>query len=228
LKLFKTANSRNNFLKLILKIILALILIQLLRAGIMFSLWWLVAPGDNTTIFQMINGLSIIITAIILLLYFKPSLKELGLNWDDIKTRTRIIYAFGIGLLIFLVFTPYTFSWEIDVLVMGIIFGLITPAFEEFMFRGYIWNKIENSDEMINSGVLTWITVTLLFSIWHLGYLDVFLLHPMAAQVNLTMILISKMGIGIVLGSIVGYLRLKTGKTYASYIFHGFWNTFAP
>lgn len=227
MQLFKTANDRNNFLKILLKIVLALILIQLLRAGIMFLLWWMVAPGDNTALFQMINGLSIIITAIILLLYFKPSLNELSLNWDDIKTRTRILYALGVGLLIFLVFTPYTFSWEIDVLVMGIIFGLIVPGFEEFMFRGYIWNKIENSSEMVNSGVLTWITVTLLFSIWHLGYLDVFLIHPLG-HANLTMILVSKMGIGIVLGSIVGYLRLKTGKTYASYIFHGLWNVFAP
>lgn len=67
---------------------------------------------------------------------------------------------------------------------------------------------------MVNSGVLTWIIVTLLFSIWHLGYLDVFLIHHLG-HANLTMILVSKMGIGIVLGSIVGYLRLKTGKTYA-------------
>lgn len=206
---------------------MALILIQLLRAGIMLSLWLMVAPGDNPVLFQMINGLSIIIIAIILLLYFKPSFKELGLNGDDIKTRTRILYALGIGLLIFLVFTPYTFSWEIYVLLMGIIFGLIVPAFEEFMFRGYIWNKIENSSEMVNSGILTWITVTLLFSIWHLGYLDVFIIHPLGHG-NLNMILVSKMGIGIVLGSIVGYLRLKTGKTYASYIFHGLWNVFAP
>jgi membrane protease YdiL (CAAX protease family) len=68
----------------------------------------------------------------------------------------------------------------------------------------------------------------MLFSIWHLGYLDVFLIHPMVVHTNLTMILVSKMGIGIVLGLIVGYLRLKTGKTYASYIFHGLWNVFAP
>ncbi|MDZ4172492.1 MAG: hypothetical protein U1C19_10000 [Methanobacteriaceae archaeon] len=119
MQLFKTVNGRNNFLKLILKIILALFLVQLLRGAIIFSLWCLVAPGDNTTIFQLINGLSIIITALILLLYFKPSFKELSLNWDDIKTRNRIIFAFGIGLLVFLVFTPYTFSWEIDVLLMG-------------------------------------------------------------------------------------------------------------
>jgi hypothetical protein len=53
---------------------------------------------------------------------------------------------------------------------------------------------------MINSRFLTWITVTLLFSIWHLGYLDVFLIHPRLGHVNLTMVMISKMGIGIVLG----------------------------
>jgi membrane protease YdiL (CAAX protease family) len=50
----------------------------------------------------------------------------------------------------------------------------------------------------------------------------------MLGPVNITMVLISKMGIGIVLGSIVGYLRLKIGKTYASYIFHVLWNVFAP
>ncbi|MDZ4172491.1 MAG: hypothetical protein U1C19_09995 [Methanobacteriaceae archaeon] len=63
------------------------------------------------------------------------------------------------------------------------------------MFRGYIWNKIENSGEIINSRFLTWITVTVLFSIWHLGYLDVFLLHPMRGHVNFTMVMISKMGL---------------------------------
>ncbi|MDP1552894.1 MAG: CPBP family glutamic-type intramembrane protease [Methanobacteriaceae archaeon] len=82
---------------------------------------------------------------------------------------------------------------------IGIIFGLITPAFEEFMFGSYIWNKIKNSGEMINPRFLTWITVTLLFNIWHLGHLDVFLIHPMLGPVNLTMVMISKMGIGIVL-----------------------------
>jgi membrane protease YdiL (CAAX protease family) len=80
---------------------------------------------------------------------------------------------------------------------------------------------------MVNSPRLTLGTVTLLFMIWHLGYLDVLILHPLATN-NIPGIMISKMGIGLVLGLIVGYLRLKTGKTYLSILFHGLWNVFAP
>ena len=80
---------------------------------------------------------------------------------------------------------------------------------------------------MLISGDLTLVTVTFLFSIWHLGYIDVLVLHPLGLG-NLSMIMISKMSVGLVLGLVVGYLRLKTGKTYASIIFHGLWNVFAP
>ena len=34
--------------------------------------------------------------------------------------------------------------------------------------------------------------------------------------------------VGLVLGAIVGFIRLKTEKVYGSFLFHGFWNTFAP
>ncbi|MDP3065829.1 MAG: CPBP family glutamic-type intramembrane protease [Methanobacteriaceae archaeon] len=42
------------------------------------------------------------------------------------------------------------------------------------------------------------------------------------------MLLVSKLMIGLVLGLVAGYARLKTGKTYASFILHGLWNVFAP
>jgi membrane protease YdiL (CAAX protease family) len=57
--------------------------------------------------------------------------------------------------------------------------------------------------------------------------MDVFLLHPLGMG-NLLILMLSKLGIGLVLGLIVGYMRLKTGKTYLSFLFHGFWNVFAP
>ena len=227
MKFFNSLPDRNNFLKLVLRIILALVIIQGVRAVIFCGLWTVVQPGTNIVLFQLLNGLTYIIMGIILLLYFKPSLKNLGLNWDDIRLRTRIFYSLGLTLLVILAVSPYTFEWEIQVLIMCLLFGIITPVFEELLFRGYIWGKISESGGMINPNGLTLITVTILFMVWHLGYVDVLMLHPLAKG-NLTMIMISKMGIGLVLGLIVGYLRLKTGKTYASIIFHGLWNVFAP
>ena len=228
MQLFKSLDGRRNFSKLVLKIILGLIIIQILRAAVMGTLWFAVPhPVNDITIFQLFNGLSFILVGLILIFYFKPSLKELGLNLNDLQRKTRIIYLLGVLFLVFMAVTPYFLGWEISILVIGMISGLVIPAFEEFLFRGYIWNQIQESGDMVNSGVLTWITVTLLFSIWHLGYIDVFLIHPMGPG-NIPMLLISKMGIGLILGLIVGFLRLKTGKVYASFIFHGLWNVFAP
>lgn len=225
---FKSSNDKINFLKLLLKVLFALIVIQLLRASFMSALWFGVPhPPHDLVAFQIFNGLSFIMVGAILLVYFKPSLKELGLNWNDIKPKTRNLYILGVFVLVVMVLIPYTFAWETDVLVLGIIFGLLTPAFEEFLFRGYIWNSIQGSVEMVKPQIITWSAVTMLFSVWHIGYIDVFLIHPMGLT-NLPMILISKMAIGLILGAIVGFLRLKTGKTYASFLFHGFWNVFAP
>jgi hypothetical protein len=225
---FKSSNDKIKFLKLLLKVLFALIVIQLLRASFMSALWFGVPhPPHDLVTFQIFNGLSFIMVGVILLFYFKPSLKELGLNWEDIKPKTRNLYILGVFVLVVMALIPYTFAWETDVLVLGILFGLLTPAFEEFLFRGYIWNSIQGSVEMVKPQIITWLAVTLLFSVWHIGYIDVFLIHPMGLT-NLPMILISKMVIGLILGAIVGFLRLKTGKTYASFLFHGFWNVFAP
>lgn len=227
MKFFHSNKDRNNYLKLLLRIAGALVIIQVIRAVIFGSLWAVVRPGTNIALFQLLNGLTYIILGIILILYFKPSLENLGLNWDDMHLKTRILYSLGFTLLVIMVVIPYTFEWERHVLILGLLFGILTPLFEELLFRGYIWGKISASGGMVNPNGLTLITVTLLFMVWHLGYLDVLILHPLATG-SLTMVMISKMGIGLVLGLIVGYLRLKTGKTYASILFHGFWNVFAP
>jgi membrane protease YdiL (CAAX protease family) len=227
MQLFNSYKDRNCFFKLVLKIVVVLALIQLFRVAIFGSLWWLVNPENNITLFQIINGLDYLIVGILLLLCFKPSLNDIGLNPDDMILRTRIFYGLAFLLMITLIIIPYLFEGEPHILILGLVFGLITPIFEEILFRGYIWGKISQSPGMVNSPRLTLGTVTLLFMIWHLGYLDVLILHPLATN-NIPGIMISKMGIGLVLGLIVGYLRLKTGKTYLSILFHGLWNVFAP
>ncbi|MDP3065830.1 MAG: hypothetical protein Q8N08_03750 [Methanobacteriaceae archaeon] len=105
MQIFNSSNERKNFLWLILKIILALALIKLFREAIIGVLWFIIHPGNNITLFQTLNGLSFLLVGLILLLYFRPSLKELGLNWDDIRLKTRIIYLFGILFLVFLALT---------------------------------------------------------------------------------------------------------------------------
>jgi len=78
---------------------------------------------------------------------------------------------------------------------------------------------------MINPDILTLLTVTLLFGVWQLGYIDILIRNPVVMN-NVGVVMVLKMGVGLVLGLIVGYLRLKTGKTYASIIFHALCNLF--
>lgn len=212
-----------------LKIILALLIIQLIRASLMLGLWWGIKPGYNLILFQALNGLTFLLVGVGLLLYFKPSLNDLSLNWDDMQLRSKLIYLVLGILLLVIIILPFSWGNSLELGVMGLVFGLTVPLFEELLFRGYLWVKVQNkldACEIGRSGFLTLIIITAAFSLWHIGYMDVFLIHPM--HPNLNMMLISKIGIGAVLGLITGLIRLKTGKVYGSFLFHAFWNTFAP
>ncbi len=219
-------STKNQFPGLIIKIIVVLIVIQILRALVMDGLWYVLQPGENLVLFQIINGISVLVVGALLLAWFRPSLKDLSLDWDDIRKRTRILYIILGVILSILLILPVVLGFELDMIVMGFVFGLIFPAFEELLFRGYLWNKVEGSLDGRRSGLITWITITLLFALWHIGYLDVFLIHP--KQMALAPMVINKIGIGLVLGFFVGFIRLKTGKVYGSFFFHAFWNIFAP
>ncbi|MGB9937620.1 MAG: lysostaphin resistance A-like protein [Methanobacterium sp.] len=226
MNVYKSKGSHKPLIKILGTIIIILLVIQLFRALVMYGLWYFIKPGQDIVMFQILNGLSFLIVGILLLILFRPSLKQLGLNLEDKRKRTKIMYILGVMALIILVILPYTFAYELDVLILGIVFGLITPAFEELLFRGYLWNMAENRVKSKKSGLITWITITLMFGFWHLGYLDVFLLHP--KQFDLIPLLTAKIMIGLILGAIVGFIRLKTKKVYGSFLFHGLWNTFAP
>ena len=214
------------FIKLLGKIIIILIIIQLLRAFVMDSLWYLIKPGENIVFFQILNGISFLIVGILLLILFKPSLKTLSLNLDDVRKRTKIIYFAGMITLPVFIILPIFLGAELDIILLSFIFGLIVPAFEELLFRGYLWNNIQNSIKGEHSGLITWITITILFGLWHIGYIDVFLIHP--KEFAVMPLLAGKIEIGLILGTIVGFIRLKTNKVYGSFLFHGFWNILAP
>lgn len=222
----KKTHEYKSFVKLLGKLIAILIIIQILRAFVMDSLWYVIKPGENIIMFQILNGISFLVVGIFLLILFKPSLKTLSLNLDDVRKRTKIIYFAGLIALPVFIILPVFLGAELDIIVLSFIFGLVVPAFEELLFRGYLWNNMQNSLKGKRSGLITWITITLLFGLWHIGYIDVFLIHP--KEFAVMPLLVGKIEIGLILGAIVGFIRLKTNKVYGSFLFHGFWNILAP
>ncbi len=222
----KKSHEYKPFIKVLCQIIIILITIQLLRAFVMDSLWYMIKPGGNIVLFQILNGISFLVVGMLLLAVFRPSLKELSLDLNDTPRRTKIIYLTGMIALPVFIVLPVVLGAEFDVILLSFIFGLIVPAFEELLFRGYLWNNMQNSLKCKNSGLITWTTITILFGLWHVGYLDVFLIHP--KEFAVMPLLVGKIEVGLILGAIVGIIRLKTNKVYGSFLFHGFWNIFAP
>lgn len=120
-----------------------------------------------------------------------------------------------------LVSTPIiTGDKTLQTIIMMIYGSVVTPIFEEIIFRGYIWNKLNT---IFKKERTTYIAVTLLFSIWHLGYIDGIAFR---APDGLAVIMLWKMTIGFCFGIVLGAVRLKTKNCYSTILLHGIMNIF--
>ena len=102
--------------------------------------------------------------------------------------------------------------------IMTLVYGsIVTPAFEELVFRDLIWNRFEEAgwDE---KHVCVWNVA--LFMIWHIGYMI-----PNLADGNWNAV-IWKLAAGLGYGIVLGFVRLKTRNCYAAFLVHGVLNLF--
>ncbi|MDO5851013.1 MAG: CPBP family intramembrane metalloprotease [Methanobacteriaceae archaeon] len=210
--------DKSNFNKLFFKIIIGLIIIQLFRSVLMITSNFILKPGHDFLLFNLCKAISLLVTIILLFLYFKPSWVELSYSINN----NKLLYSLGFVILLILSFIPFTFNWELDILFINLYGVFLIPFFEESIFRGFIWNKLNN--QLNNEYGVLFIT-SVLFAFWHTGYLDVFLLNSNSG--NIFNLLIFKVIFGFVLGLILGFARLKTDNIYLSFLLHGFWNLFS-
>lgn len=108
---------------------------------------------------------------------------------------------------------------NIYLLVYG---SIITPVFEETLFRGILWKEFEKNG--VKSSLI-FFAITLLFGFWHLGYID-----SIAWRINgqnLGFVMMMKVLTGIAVGILTGISRKKNGGIYYSILVHAVWNVFA-
>lgn len=102
--------------------------------------------------------------------------------------------------------------------IMVLIYGsIVTPIYEELLFRGIIWNMFEESTSN-HVTVFAWNVV--LFTIWHIGYMVPNILSGSWKSV------IWKLAAGLGYGVVLSLLRLKTKNCYATVLAHGVLNLF--
>lgn len=126
-------------------------------------------------------------------------------------------FIFG-GLLIS---TPFiTGDKSIQAIILMLYSSILTPVFEEMIFRGYVWNKL---NEVFKTERTTFIISALLFAFWHFGYIDAIAFRTTEGLAN---VMIWKMITGLCFGIVLGALRLKTKNCYSTMILHGIMNIF--
>ena len=102
--------------------------------------------------------------------------------------------------------------------IMILIYGsIVTPIYEELLFRGIIWNMFEESTSN-NVTIFVWNVV--LFTIWHIGYVV-----PNILSGNWNAVIL-KLAAGLGYGVVLSLLRLKTKYCYATVFAHGVLNLF--
>ena len=101
---------------------------------------------------------------------FIAIIKKKKININIFPEKFNIKYkVFTIIVSLFFIITPIvTTNYQLYNILSLIYNAIITVIFEEFIFRGYIFKEIG----LMKNGLIAYIVSTLLFGIWHFGYID--------------------------------------------------------
>lgn len=152
----------------LVRILMYLAGIQLVRA----ALYWIIGKfGQITGIFEptgdITNGLSMLFTGLIIWSLVRPQTETLGLTHIS-QLKSKYIYLAVLLLLVML--AGYNLVLDPSQIMPTILSCLVFPLFEEPIFRGWIWNRINPALPARGNGWLSVLITTVLFAIWHLGY----------------------------------------------------------
>lgn len=202
-------------LKEILKVIGLLGILQLLRLGIKQFLFLFI---NRTNFSDHLASMAAMSLLIILILEVSKQ-RKISLSIFPVKFDRSYIVVTIIFVLLF-VSTPSNYTEGIQAIILLWYSSLITPIFEELLFRGYVWNRLS---VIFKYGPSVYLWSSFLFGIWHLGYFDSLAFR---VETDLVQALSWKMITGLCYGLILGLLRWKTRNCFSTMLLHGAMNIF--
>lgn len=155
--------KEENLSKCLLEIVLCLIIIQAIFLGIKQLIFQFM--DEELFSRSMVTMISMIVGIIFLCVYRR---------WRNIKfsafpVKFGKVYTVATFLtVLFMVVTLFLIrGFSVKNMLMILYGGIVTPVFEELLFRGTIWNKLSC---YINKEWKIYLLVTVLFGVWHIGY----------------------------------------------------------
>ena len=195
--------------------ILVLLLLSLSLFVIKRIIFFFVARTDFSDYMASMVSM-IILTSIILRLSRKA---EINLSIFPDKFTVSYISVSIISVVLFIA-SPSNYKDGIEPILLLVYSSIVTPIFEELIFRGYIWNEL---NQIFTSEWKTYIITTILFALWHLGYISSIAFR---VEDDLLNVMIWKVITGLCFGIVLGAVRLKTKNCYSTMLLHGVMNLF--
>lgn len=195
--------------------ILVLLLLSLSLFVIKRIIFFFVARTDFSDYMASMVSM-IILTSIILRLSRKA---EINLSIFPDKFTVSYISVSIISVVLFIA-SPSNYKGGIEPILLLVYSSIVTPIFEELIFRGYIWNEL---NQIFTSEWKTYIVTTILFALWHLGYISSIAFR---VEDDLLNVMIWKVITGLCFGIVLGAVRLKTKNCYSTMLLHGVMNLF--
>jgi uncharacterized protein len=208
------------------EVLLLMLGVQAVRAAMILLFWLVLRPAPTSPAWLWIDLAAYLLTGVGLLIVSRPAPAALGLEWSGQSRRMRWAVTGGLALLGLLLLT--TLFIDPAVFLDNLKNVLVIPIFEELLFRGWIWGRLAPSLPQHRRSLLAWLLTSALFALWHLGYMDIYLLKALPANPGLELgpFLVMKLITVLIIGLVVGLPRWPTQRTYGSIILHGLVNLF--
>lgn len=130
-------------------------------------------------------------------------------------TKRYIVFTCIAAVL--LISAPSNFTGGYKAILLAVYGSIITPVYEELLFRDYLWNRL---NKVLSKEIYTFIWTVALFTVWHLGYMTANI-----ADGNLVAVA-WKLAAGLGYGVVLGLVRLKAKNCYSTMLVHGALNIF--
>lgn len=206
---------KNIKVKTIIDIIGMIIVIQLLFNCITYVIFIFFERTDYSD--HIASMCKMIVFTIIFIIFTKK--RKVSLSVFPTNFGKSYIIVTTIAMILYLT-TPSNYSGGLQPIVLLFYSSVVTPVFEEIIFRGYIWNKL---NAVFNKEWKTYIVTTVLFALWHIGYIDAIAFRVETGLVNA---MFWKVITGLCFGIILGAVRYKTKNIYSTILLHGVMNIF--
>lgn len=200
----------------------AIFFLILILASLSLSLFiieqviFLIVPRTDFSDHMATMTAMVIMTSLVLVLS-----QKLKINFSIFPIKFTALYiSASIITGILLVINPTNYTDGIKSIFFLVYSCIVTPVFEELIFRGYVWNKL---NEVFSKEWVTYVVTTVLFALWHIGYISSIAFRVEDGLLN---VMTWKVIVGICFGIVLGAVRLKTKNCYSTMLMHCIMNMF--